>query len=142
MLLYAKKTAFRHLGKEFRCFGAKNDFSRDYNNMSPCCQLDHDSDSFEIRKLRNLAAKLQGVNHLASVTNSDEYENLMKKSRGSLFYDPSLSLSLSLSLNQNIAATLAQLEQARKTFKTYNIKKWKARMQQSASQCYRGFKDV
>ena len=92
MLLYAKKTAFRHLGKEFRCSGAKNDFSRDYNNMSPCCKLDHDNDSFEIRKLRNLAAKLQGANHLASMTNSDEYENLMKKSRGSLFYDPSLSL--------------------------------------------------
>lgn len=94
MLLYAKKTAFRHLGKEFRCSGAKNDFSRDYNNMSPCCKLDHDSDSFEIRKLRNLAAKLQEANrlHLASMTNSYENVNLMTKIRRSPFYDPSLSL--------------------------------------------------
>ena len=148
MLLYAKKTAFRHLGKEFRCSGVKNGF-RLTNNMPPCCKLDHDSDSFEICKLRNLAAKLQEANrlHLASMTNSYENVNLMTKIRRSpllrsfsLSISLSLSLPLSLSLNQHIGATLAQLEQARKTFKTYDINKWKARMQQSASQCYRWLK--
>ena len=135
MLYYAKKLALRHLGKEFRCYGVKNSF-RLTNNMPRSCKLDHDSDSFEIRKLRNLAAKLQEANrlYLAAMTDSDEYVNLMKKIRRSSFYDPSLSLS------QHIGTTLAQLEQARKTFKTYNIKKWKTRMQQSASQCYKWLK--
>ena len=104
MLYYAKKLALRHLGKEFRCYGVKNSF-RLTNNMPRSCKLDHDSDSFEIRKLRNLAAKLQEANrlYLAAMTDSDEYVNLMKKIRRSSFYDPSLSLS------QHIGTTLAQL---------------------------------
>ena len=98
--------------------------------------LDHELDTFEIRKLRSYAAKLQEADKFirASKTGTVEYQNLMKKITKSHHFDGAKAIY------RQLDDTLFKPETARFRHKKDSIQKWRCRMQTSASKCYKWLK--
>ena len=135
MLHFAKKTSLQSLNKKFLHHCQKNSF-RVTKHMPDHGKLDHEFDSFEIRKLRDFAAKLQEVDRFIRVsqTHSTEYQNLMAKITRSPLFDHTKPIY------KQLDDTLYNLEQARTRNKKDSIHKWRCRMQSSASKCYKWLK--
>ena len=80
MLHFAKKTSLNRMNQKFFHRSRKNTF-RMTRHMPVHGTLDHELDTFEIRKLRNYAAKLQEADKLirASKTGTVEYPKSHEK---------------------------------------------------------------
>lgn len=96
-------------------------------------KLDHANDTFRIRKMRNILAKLQEAQKLQSLgkTNASEFHNLMRSLHQSQFFTPGQSL------NNNAKNVKNQLDDNRRAQCRSRINKWKAELQSSTQACYK-----
>ena len=94
------------------------------NSIYPHGKLDHANDTFRIRKMRNIPAKLQEAQKLDSLgkTNTSEFDSLIKSIHQSQFFTPGQSLSTN--------------DDDRQAQCRSRINKWKAELQSSTQACY------